>query len=212
MDSQSRNSPAPPSPLSKSPGSTLKPKANPPPPPSASPALKSPPPRSSRPRAQQQPRQITSGIKGLIILKTANSAFAGFKRDELTTLPETHDRLLGTEATITWLYSSAPPDFAATRARIMSTLLTTFAQHNSLSIQQTLYAMAAAALAAEPLLVELSLTMPNRHNIPIEFSRFAPPFSLLPDNSIFVPQDEPSGHIHARVLRDPPPSRLDFVP
>ena len=83
----------------------------------------------------------------------------------------------------------------------MYALLTTFAEHDSLSVQQTLYAMAAAALASEPLLAELSLTMPNRHNIPVDFSRFAPPFDLKADNSIFVPQDDPSGHIHARVVR-----------
>lgn len=149
---------------------------------------------------------ITSGVKGLVILKTSHSAFAGFKRDELTTLPDTHDRLLGTEATITWLYSAVndghtPINFAQTRTRIMDTLLTTFAQHDSLSVQQTLYSMASAALAAEPLLTELTLTMPNRHNIPIDFSRFAPPFNHSNDNTIFVPTPEPSGHIHARIVR-----------
>jgi len=146
---------------------------------------------------------ITSGVKGLVILKTSHSAFAGFKRDELTTLPETWDRLFGTEATITWIYSVVNDgfDYAKTRSEIMDTLLTTFANHDSLSVQQTLYAMAEAVLAAQPLVSELTLTMPNRHNIPIDFSRFAPPFNYASDNSIFVPQDEPSGHIHARVVR-----------
>ena len=145
--------------------------------------------------------EITSGVKGLVILKTAHSAFAGFLRDELTTLPDTHDRLLGTEATIVWVYSAAPADFAGTRRRIMDTLLTTFAQHDSLSVQQTLYAMASAALAAEPLVAELTLTLPNRHNLPVDFGRFAAPFDYANDNTIFVPTDEPSGHIHARVTR-----------
>ena len=152
------------------------------------------------------PPSVTSGVKGLVILKTANSAFAGFKRDELTTLPETHDRLFGTEATITWLYSTllpdyAAPDYAAARTRLMDTLLTAFANHDSLSVQQTLYAMAEAALAAEPAISEITLTMPNRHNIPIDFQRFAPPFNHSNDNTIFVPIDEPSSHIHARVIR-----------
>lgn len=144
---------------------------------------------------------ITSGVKGLVILKTSHSAFAGFKRDELTTLPETWDRLFGTEATITWNYSSLPPDPAATRREIMDTLLTTFANHDSLSVQQTLYAMAEAVLATQPLVTEITQTLPNRHNIPIDFSKMQPPFNFEPNNSIFVPQDEPSGHIHARVVR-----------
>jgi urate oxidase len=145
---------------------------------------------------------ITSGVRGLVILKTSHSAFAGFKRDELTTLPETWDRLFGTEATIDWIYSTPPPaDFSGTRTRIMDNLLSTFANHDSLSVQQTLYAMAEAVLAAEPEVLELTLTMPNRHNIPVDFSRNAPPFNFAPDNSIFVPIDEPHGLIHARVTR-----------
>ena len=149
------------------------------------------------------PAEIVSGVKGLVLLKTSHSAFAGFKRDELTTLPETYDRLLGTEATITWVYTAPPPDFAAARTRIMDTLLTTFAEHDSLSVQQTLYAMAEAALAAEPLLRELSLTLPNRHNLPVDFSRFQAPFDYNNPNLIFVPTEEPQGHIHARVTRSP---------
>jgi urate oxidase len=144
---------------------------------------------------------VTSGVKGLVILKTANSAFAGFKRDELTTLPETHDRLFGTEATIHWLYATLPADYAATRTLLMDTLLTTFARHDSFSVQQTLYAMAEAALAVEPAISEIALTMPNRHNIPVDFQKFGPPFDYSNDNTIFVPIDEPSGHIYARVVR-----------
>jgi urate oxidase len=83
----------------------------------------------------------------------------------------------------------------------MDSLLTTFANHDSLSVQQTLYAMAGAVLETQPLVAEITLTMPNRHNIPIDFSRNATPFNFEPNNSIFVPQDEPSGHIHARVVR-----------
>ena len=149
------------------------------------------------------PSAIVSGVRGLVLLKTSHSAFAGFERDELTTLPDTYDRLLGTEATITWLYTAPPEDFAAARTRILDALLTTFAEHDSLSVQQTLYAMAEAALATEPLLAELSLTLPNRHNLPVDFSRFAAPFNYDNPNLIFVPTEEPQGHIHARVTRSP---------
>jgi urate oxidase len=83
----------------------------------------------------------------------------------------------------------------------MDTLLTTFANHDSLSVQQTLYAMAQAVLETQPEVLEMTLTMPNRHNIPVDFSRNGPPFNYPPDNSIFVPQDEPHGLIQARVTR-----------
>ena len=141
---------------------------------------------------------ITSGVKGLVILKTSHSVFKGFKRDPWTTLPESDDRLLGTEATIAWIYSKPLPGYAATRKLLMDTLLTTFATHESLSVQHTLHAMAAAALAAEPALSEITLTMPNRHNNLVDLSRFAQDNP----NQIFVPTDEPHGHIHARITRD----------
>ena len=144
---------------------------------------------------------IHSGIEGLVILKTSNSGFSGFYRDELTTLPDTADRLLGTAASIVWHYATLPDDFASARARMMDTLLTTFAQHESLSVQHTLYAMAEAALEALPEISEIHLTMPNRHNIPFDFSRFQGQFKQDNPNLIFIPTDEPSGHIHARVTR-----------
>lgn len=140
---------------------------------------------------------ITSGVKGLVILKTSRSAFKGFKRDAWTTLPEADDRLFGTEATITWLYATPVSDYAGARTRLMDTLLATFANHDSLSVQHTLYAMAEDALAAEPAISEISLTMPNRHNLPVDLSRFGQDNP----NQIFVPTDEPFGYIQARVVR-----------
>ena len=144
------------------------------------------------------PAAVTAGIQGLVVLKTANSGFSGFDRDELTTLPETADRLLGTEATISWPYKTLPADYAEARKRILDTLLTAFAHHESLSVQHTLFAMAEAALAAAPEIDELTLTMPNRHNIPLNLA----PFGLDNPNFIFLPTDEPHGHIHARVTRN----------
>ena len=141
---------------------------------------------------------VTSGIRGLVILKTANSGFSGFDRDELTTLPETGDRLLGTEATIEWPYSILPADYAKARKHIQDVLLSTFAHHQSLSVQHTLFAMAEAALAAAPEIDELTLTMPNRHNLPVNLA----PFGQDNPNTLFVPTDEPHGHIHAVIRRE----------
>lgn len=140
---------------------------------------------------------VVSGVKGLVILKTSRSAFKGFLRDSLTTLPEAEDRLLGTEATMTWSYPEPVGDFAGVRKGLMDLLLTTFAEHESLSVQHTLYAMAEAALAAERLIGEMSLTMPNRHNLLVDLGRFGQDNP----NEIFVPTDEPHGQIFARVKR-----------
>src|SRR5262249_55871577 len=89
----------------------------------------------------------SSGLPTLVVLKTADSAFSGFPRDEYTTLPETEDRILATSITAVWRYRSAVVDFAA-RDRVRAALVETFAAHDSRSVQQTLYAMGEAALAA----------------------------------------------------------------
>jgi urate oxidase len=142
---------------------------------------------------------VVAGFTDLAILKTANSAFAGYIRDRLTTLKETHDRLLGTLATADWKYIPLAPNFSTARSRATDALLETFALHDSMSVQQTLYAMGKAALDAEPAIIEVLLKMPNKHCNLVDLSAFGQ------DNpsQIFVPTDEPHGSIEACVRREP---------
>jgi urate oxidase len=140
---------------------------------------------------------VLSGFRGLAILKTAKSGFAGYIKDKLTTLKETHDRLLGTLASGEWTYLAEGVDYKGARQRIMDALLDTFAEHDSLSVQQTLYAMAKAALEAEPGILEIRLSMPNKHCNLVDLS----PFGVDNPNQIFVPTDEPHGSIEACVRR-----------
>ena len=77
-------------------------------------------------------------------------------------------------------------------------MLKTFATHDSKSVQQTLFVMAEDALAAVPQLLEVTLTMPNIHNILVDLK----PFGQDNPNEIFMPISDPSGYIHARVTRD----------
>ena len=148
--------------------------------------------------ATRDDERITSGVYGLEILKTAHSAFAGFAKDEWTTLAETNDRLLGTVLDADWMYRSGERDFNAEYTRIRSMLLDTFANHASESVQHTLYAMADAVLAATDSLVEVHLIMPNRHRILVDLSRLG----VDNPNQIFLPVDQPSGYIEARVSRE----------
>ena len=141
--------------------------------------------------------QVSSGIDGLVILKTTNSAFTGFIKDRLTTLPESTDRIFATRATATWDYAEHPPDFAQSRADALSALLGTFAEHNSLSVQHTLYDMGVAALSAVAQIARIKLTMPNLHCLLVDLNRFG----QQNPNQIFVPTDEPSGYIEAVVER-----------
>jgi urate oxidase len=151
--------------------------------------------RVSRPQHGQF--SIVSGLENLIIMKTANSGFEGYIKDSLTTLPPTGDRLLGTVLRATWNYKGASGDFNKLRARIRETLLAKFADHESKSVQHTLYAMGEAVLKGVAEVSELELTMPNIHCLLVDLSRFGQDNP----NEIFVPTDEPHGYIEARIQR-----------
>jgi urate oxidase len=140
---------------------------------------------------------IRSGVEGLTILKTTKSAFTGYVVDKLTTLKPATDRILGTCATITWDYADAAPDFPQARARIVAALLKTFAAHNSMSVQHTLFDMGKAALDAAPEIARISLAMPNLHHLLADLSAFGQDNP----NHIFVPIDEPHGMIEATIER-----------
>jgi len=143
------------------------------------------------------PVRITAGLENLVILKTAKSGFEGYIKDSLTTLKETSDRLFGTALTASWTYSETALNFDAKRETLREAMLKTFAEHQSKSVQQTLYAMAESALLAVPEAREILLTMPNKHNLLVDLSRFG----QENPNEIFVPTDEPAGYIEARVRR-----------
>jgi len=140
---------------------------------------------------------VVSGLSGLVILKTADSAFTGYIKDPLTTLRETSDRLFGTDVAASWTYNASDLPFANLRAEIRSALLAAFAEHKSLSVQHTLFAMAEAVLAQVLAVSEIKLTMPNKHCLLVDLS----PFGQDNPNEIFVPTDEPHGYIEARVTR-----------
>ncbi|MGB3630243.1 MAG: urate oxidase, partial [Terracidiphilus sp.] len=140
---------------------------------------------------------VTSGVDGLTILKTTKSAFTGYVKDKLTILKPATDRIFGTRATIEWDYAPGSPDYASARARIIAALLMTFAEHNSMSVQHTLYDMGKAALEAAPEIARIHLSMPNLHHLLADLS----PFGQDNPNHIFVPIDEPHGTIEATIER-----------
>jgi urate oxidase len=64
-------------------------------------------------------------------------------------------------------------------------------------VQHTLYAMGEGVLANVPEISDIELTMPNKHCLLIDLSRFGQDNP----NEIFVPIDEPHGTIEARLRR-----------
>lgn len=140
---------------------------------------------------------ITAGIADLVIMKTSHSAFEGYPRDEFTTLPETKDRLLATSMTTTWTYAGGDVDFASTFLSVRKTLLEAFAEHVSLSVQHTLYAMGQSVLDSIDSVQRISIEMPNRHHLPINLA----PFGMDNRNEVFVATEEPHGLIEATLSR-----------
>src|SRR5262249_17345625 len=141
---------------------------------------------------------LEGGIEDLVILKTTNSAFTGYIKDRFTTLKETADRVFATSLSANWTCRRIGADWNACRVSIRRALLETFAAHQSLSVQQTLYDMGRAALAACDEIQDISLRMPNQHRLLVNLE----PFGLDNPNVIFVPTDEPYGLIEGTVARE----------
>ncbi len=143
---------------------------------------------------------IESGIKEMYILKTTGSAFVGFFRDEYTILPEETDRIMATNLTATWCLKDAGDSAVYNQVweQVRSVLLETFANHDSESVQHTLYEMGQAVFTAVPQVAEIGMEMPNVHNIPYNFSLIG----IDSKNEVFVPIDEPYGMISGRLRAD----------
>jgi urate oxidase len=142
---------------------------------------------------------VESGLDGLFLLKTTESAFAGFLRDRYTILQETTDRILATVLEAHWLYTSpeAGLDWNGAHSLIRGALLAAFAGHKSLSAQHTLHAMGTAAIEACPRLEEITLAMPNKHRLLVALE----PFGLDNPGAVFVATDEPHGMITGTLRR-----------
>ena len=141
---------------------------------------------------------VTSGIKDLLILKTYDSAFEKYIVDKFTTLKETDDRIMSTQCEINWLYTTNKLDFISVFNKIRHVLLKTFADHKSLSVQHTLYAMGESVLKEHNEIKEISFIMPNKHHILFNLEQFG----IENNNEIFIATDEPYGYITGTITRE----------
>jgi len=142
-------------------------------------------------------KQLVSGVRDLLILKSTGSGFEGYPRCEYTTLPETKDRIFATSLEASWRWAGEPADYQVANGRILTSMLKPFALKYSPSVQTTLHDMGAAALAVCPEIDEITLAMPNKHCLPINLQ----PFGRENKNVLFVPTDEPHGQIEATITR-----------
>jgi urate oxidase len=139
-----------------------------------------------------------SGVEDLLLLRSSGSAFEGFDRDRFTTLPETGDRILATAVAARWEYAqTGASDLEPAWARVRDRLLEAFTDHDSPSVQFTLHRMGQAVLEAHPEIERIHLSLPNRHHLPFDVSRFG----VEDRGEVFHATTEPFGLIEATVER-----------
>jgi urate oxidase len=141
---------------------------------------------------------IRAGIGGLDVLKTAKSAFDGFLRDPYTTLKADGHGILATTIQADWLYEGDEVEFSPLWHGVRQTLLETFAEHESKSLQHTLYAMGEAVLATFDRIREIHLSLPDKHFNLVDLA----PFGMDNPGEVFLPTDEPYGLIEATLRRE----------
>ncbi len=140
---------------------------------------------------------VTSGIAGYTFLKSTGSGWVDFVTDDYTILPPTTDRIAATAMDAQWTWLSAPADYEAANALVLSTMLEVFATTYSRGVQDSLYRMGEAALAAVPELATVRMACPNKHYLPTKLE----PFGMSSDNTVFIATDEPHGQIECLVGR-----------
>lgn len=142
---------------------------------------------------------VEAGVEDLVVMKTTRSGFSGFPRDRFTTLAETDDRLMATKLTAIWRYGSPEIDFDETWTAVRGTLLEVFAEHDSPSVQTSIWIMAKAMLERHEELDEVRMVLPNLHHWTVDLSAFG----MTNDRLVYISTTEPHGLIEATVRRGP---------
>jgi urate oxidase len=141
---------------------------------------------------------VESGFTALPLLKTTDSAFRGFVRDEFTTLADADDRIFAGHLDAKWTYSAGDIDWNSSFTQARTAMIGVFADHKSLAVQQTLFAMGTAALESCPEIERIELSMSNEHRVPVNLE----PFARQNKNEVFVTTTEPFGLISAVLERE----------
>ena len=105
--------------------------------------------------------------------------------------------MIGTRVTASWRYDRLELPYSTIWHSIRLHLLETFAQHDSLSVQHMLYAMADAVLENQADVAEIHLSLPNEHHVLVDLA----PFGLENPHEIYVPTEGAFELIEATVRR-----------
>jgi urate oxidase len=104
---------------------------------------------------------------------------------------------MATKITAIWRYGSPDVDFDDTFAAVRQTLLEVFADHDSPSVQTSIWIMAKAILERHEAVEEVRMVLPNLHHWLADLS----PFGMTNEAEVYVSTTEPHGLIEATVRR-----------
>ncbi|XP_014668862.1 PREDICTED: uricase-like [Priapulus caudatus] len=150
---------------------------------------------------------VSAGITDLKLMKTTQSAFTNFIRDEYCSLPEMNDRVFCTIVTAKWQYSrSAGFCFDRAWEVVKSSILEEFGGPSdtgvfSPSVQHTLYLTIKTAMAKVQEIDLMEIELPNVHAYNVDYTKFPALNFKGSVNEVFMPVDKPSGNIKATLAR-----------
>lgn len=142
--------------------------------------------------------KVEAGLDNVLVLKTTNSGFEGYLKEQYTILPETDDRILATVVAANWSYgNSVELDFDRLWHGVKEQILATFTDHYSPSVQNTLYRMGEAVLGKYPEIEKIHVSLAEKHHLLYDLSRFG----TENGGEIFHATSEPYALIEGTVER-----------
>lgn len=140
-------------------------------------------------------------------MKTTQSSFINFVDDEYRTLQDQSDRIFSTVVDCNWEYRKVPEiDYDKSWEQVKYCILRNFAGDldvgaPSPSVQNTLYMAEKDALETVQPISWIEMTMPNKHYVNFDFSKFKGLEGGSEDDTVFLPLDKPSGVIYGKLDR-----------
>ncbi len=148
--------------------------------------------------ATREGTEVRAGIDGLVVLKTSKSSFENFRKDPFTTLEDDPSRILCTVLRADWLYAGEEIEYGQIWHGVRDMLLEAFAEHETQSLQHTVYAMGETILNNFDQIREIHLALPDKRFQLIDLA------ALGTDNpgNVYLPMEEAFDLAEATVRRD----------
>jgi len=151
--------------------------------------------------------KVSAGFQELTIMKTAQSGFSGFLRDEYTTLQDSHERVMATKIFCEWEFTNGDienTDFTSIYHNIHRITIEKFSGNPqkgtySASVQHTIYDIGTTVLKLNGNIEKITFKLPNIHYYLVNFNDFKT--EEKNNNEVFYTFDGAHGEIEATIER-----------